>query len=144
MSIVYVLLSSIFASLTAILIKIGLKDINSNLATAIRTIIILFMSWIIVFYTNKVNSINTLETLKNINNETLIFIILSGVATGLSWLFYFKALQIGNVNKVIVIDKLSIVFTIILASLFLKEIISLKIIIGVILIVAGTLIISFS
>ncbi|WP_455145550.1 EamA family transporter [Brachyspira pilosicoli] len=144
MSIVYALLSSIFASLTAILIKIGLKDINSNLATAIRTIIILFMSWIIVFYTNKVNSINTLETLKNINNETLIFIILSGVATGLSWLFYFKALQIGNVNKVIVIDKLSIVFTIILASLFLKEIISLKIIIGVILIVAGTLIISFS
>lgn len=144
MSIVYALLSSIFASLTAILIKIGLKDINSNLATAIRTIIILFMSWIIVFYTNKVNSINTIETLKNINNETLIFIILSGVATGLSWLFYFKALQIGNVNKVIVIDKLSIVFTIILASLFLKEIISLKIIIGVILIVAGTLIISFS
>ena len=144
MSIVYALLSSIFASLTAILIKIGLKDINSNLATAIRTIIILFMSWIIVFYTNKVNSINTLETLKNLNNETLIFIILSGVATGLSWLFYFKALQIGNVNKVIVIDKLSIVFTIILASLFLKEVISLKIIIGVILIVAGTLIISFS
>ena len=144
MSIVYALLSSIFASLTAILIKIGLKDINSNLATAIRTIIILFMSWIIVFYTNKVNSINTLETLKNINNETLIFIMLSGVATGLSWLFYFKALQIGNVNKVIVIDKLSIVFTIILASLFLKEIISLKIIIGVILIVADTLIISFS
>lgn len=144
MSIVYALLSSICASLTAILIKIGLKDINSNLATAIRTIIILFMSWIIVFYTNKVNSINTLETLKNINNKTLIFIILSGVATGLSWLFYFKALQIGNVNKVIVIDKLSIVFTIILASLFLKEVISLKIIIGVILIVAGTLIISFS
>ncbi|PLV64512.1 EamA family transporter [Brachyspira pilosicoli] len=144
MSIVYALLSSIFASLTAILIKIGLKDINSNLATAIRTIIILFMSWIIVFYTNKVNSINTIETLKNINNKTLIFIILSGAATGLSWLFYFKALQIGNVNKVIVIDKLSIVFTIILASLFLKEVISLKIIIGVILIVAGTLIISFS
>lgn len=144
MSIVYALLSSIFASLTAILIKIGLKDINSNLATAIRTIIILFMSWIIVFYTNKVNSINTIETLKNINNKTLIFIILSGIATGLSWLFYFKALQIGNVNKVIVIDKLSIVFTIILASLFLKEVISLKIIIGVILIVAGTLIISFS
>lgn len=144
MSIVYALLSSIFASLTAILIKIGLKDINSNLATAIRTIIILFMSWIIVFYTNKVNSINTIETLKNINNKTLIFIILSGAATGLSWLFYFKALQIGNVNKVVVIDKLSIVFTIIFASLFLKEVITLKIIIGVILIVAGTLIISFS
>ena len=144
MSIFYALLSSIFASLTAILIKIGLKDINSNLATAIRTIIILFMSWIIVFYTNKVNSINTIETLKNLNNKTLIFIMLSGVATELSWLFYFKALQIGNVNKVIVIDKLSIVFTIILASLFLKEVITLKIIIGVILIVAGTLIVALA
>ena len=144
MSIIYAILSSIFASLTAILIKIGLKDINSNLATAIRTIIILFISWIVVFYTDKLNSVNTIETLKNLNNKTLIFIMLSGVATGLSWLFYFKALQIGNVNKVIVIDKLSIVFTIILASLFLKEVISLKIIIGVILIVAGTLIISFS
>ena len=127
MSIFYALLSSIFASLTAILIKIGLKDINSNLATAIRTIIILFISWIVVFYTDKVNSVNTIETLKNLNNKTLIFIILSALATGLSWLFFFKALQIGNVNKVIVIDKLSIVFTIILASLFLKEIITLKI-----------------
>ena len=144
MSIIYALLSSIFASITAILIKLGLKDINSNLATAIRTIIILFISWIIVFYTNKINSINTMETLKNLNHKTLIFIILSGAATGLSWLFYFKALQIGNVNKVVVIDKLSIVFTIILASLFLKEVITLKIIIGAILIVAGTLIISFS
>ena len=144
MSIIYALLSSIFASTTAILIKLGLKDINSNLATAIRTIIILFISWIIVFYTNKINSINTMETLKNLNHKTLIFIILSGAATGLSWLFYFKALQIGNVNKVVVIDKLSIVFTIILASLFLKEVITLKIIIGAILIVAGTLIISFS
>ncbi|WP_295297167.1 EamA family transporter [uncultured Brachyspira sp.] len=142
MSIFFALLSSIFASLTAILIKIGLKNINSNLATAIRTIIILFMSWIIVFYTNKINSINTLDTIKNINNKTLIFIILSGIATGLSWIFYFKALQIGNVNKVIVIDKLSIVFTIILAAIFLHEALTLKIIIGVILIVAGTLIIS--
>lgn len=144
MSIFYALLSSIFASLTAILIKIGLKDINSNLATAIRTIIILFISWIVVFYTDKVNSVNTIETLKNLNNKTLIFIILSALATGLSWLFFFKALQIGNVNKVIVIDKLSIVFTIILASLFLKEIITLKIIIGVILIVAGTLIVTLA
>lgn len=144
MSIFYALLSSIFASLTAILIKLGLKDINSNLATAIRTIIILFMSWIIVFYINKINSINTMETLKNLNNKTLIFIILSGAAAGLSWLFYFKALQIGNVNKVVVIDKLSIVFTIILASLFLKEVITLKIIIGVILIAAGTLIVTLA
>ncbi|WP_157151152.1 EamA family transporter [Brachyspira sp. SAP_772] len=144
MSIFYAILSSIFSSLTAILIKIGLKDINSNLATAIRTIIILFISWIVVFYTNKINSVNTIETLKNLNNKTLIFIILSAIATGLSWLFYFKALQIGNVNKVVVIDKLSIVFTIILASLFLKEVITLKIIIGIILIVAGTLIITLA
>ena len=143
MDIVFALLSSIFASLTAILIKIGLAGINSNLATAIRTIIILIMSWIIVFYTNSVNSINTIETIKNLNTKTIIFIVLSGIATGLSWLFYFKALQIGNVNRVIVIDKLSIVFTIILAAIFLKEALNMKIIIGVLFIVAGTLIISF-
>ena len=104
MDIVFALLSSIFASLTAILIKIGLSDVNSNLAAAIRTIIILIMSWIIVFYTNSVNSIDTIEAIKNLNTKTIIFIVLSGIATGLSWLFYFKALQIGNVNKVIVID----------------------------------------
>ena len=143
MDIIFALLSSIFASLTAILIKIGLSGINSNLATAIRTIIILIMSWVIVFYTNSVNSINTIETIKNLNTKTIIFIVLSGIATGLSWLFYFKALQIGNVNKVIVIDKLSIVFTIILAAIFLKEALNIKIIIGVLFIVAGTLIISF-
>lgn len=143
MEIIFALLSSIFASLTAILIKIGLAGINSNLATAIRTIIILLMSWIIVFYTNSVNSINTFETIKNLSTKTIVFIVLSGIATGLSWLFYFKALQIGNVNKVIVIDKLSIVFTIILAAIFLKEALNIKIIIGVLLIVAGTLIISF-
>ena len=142
MDIIFALLSSIFASLTAILIKIGLAGINSNLATAIRTIIILIMSWVIVFYTNSVNSINTIESIKNLNTKTIIFIVLSGIATGLSWLFYFKALQIGNVNKVIVIDKLSIVFTIILAAIFLKEALNIKIIIGVLFIVAGTLIIS--
>lgn len=142
MDIVFALLSSIFASITAILIKIGLSDVNSNLAAAIRTIIILIMSWIIVFYTNSVNSIDTIEAIKNLNTKTIIFIVLSGIATGLSWLFYFKALQIGNVNKVIVIDKLSIVFTIILAAIFLKEALNIKIIIGVLFIVAGTLIIS--
>ena len=142
MDIIFALLSSIFASLTAILIKIGLAGINSNLATAIRTIIILIMSWVIVFYTNSVNSINTIEIIKNLNTKTIIFIVLSGIATGLSWLFYFKALQIGNVNRVIVIDKLSIVFTIILAAIFLKEALNMKIIIGVIFIVSGTFIIS--
>lgn len=98
---------------------------------------------IIVFYTNSVNHQNTIETINNLNTKTIIFIVLSGIATVLSWLFYFKALQIGNVNKVIVIDKLSIVFTIILAAIFLKEALNIKIIIGVLLIVAGTLIISF-
>lgn len=143
MEIIFALSSSIFASLTAILIKIGLVGINSNLATAIRTIIILLMSWIIVFYTNSVNSISTIETIKNLSTKNIIFIVLSGISTGLSWLFYFKALQIGNVNKVIVIDKLSIVFTIILAAIFLKESINIKVIAGVLLIIAGTLIITF-
>ncbi|WP_300711432.1 EamA family transporter [uncultured Brachyspira sp.] len=143
MEIIFALLSSVFASLTAILIKIGLAGINSNLATAIRTIIILIMSWIIVFYTNSIHSVNTLETIKNLSLKTIIFIVLSGFATGLSWLFYFKALQIGNVNKVVVIDKLSIVFTIILAAVFLNETLNIKIIIGVLLIAAGTLIITF-
>lgn len=136
MYLIYALMSSVFASLTAIFIKLGLSDINSNLATAIRTIIILIMSWIIVFYTN------SFENIKSINSKNLIFLIVSGITTGLSWIFYFKALQIGEVAKVTVIDKLSIVFTIILAFIFLKETISLKIIIGIVLIFAGTLIIS--
>ena len=138
----YAFLSSIFAAMTAILVKIGLSNINSNLATAIRTIVILIISWIVVFYINSVNSINTIESLKNIDRKTLIFIILSGIATGLSWLFYFKALQIGEVNKVAVIDKLSLVFTIIMAAIFLKEALTLKVIIGIIMITAGTLIIT--
>ena len=100
------------------------------------------MSWVVVFYVNSYNSINTVEAVKNIDKKTLLFIILSGVATGLSWLFYFKALQIGEVNKVVVIDKLSLVFTIILATLFLKEALTLKVIIGALMITAGTLIIS--
>lgn len=136
MYLIYALMSSIFASLTAIFIKLGLSDINSNLATAIRTIIILIMSWIIVFYTN------SFENIKSINSKNLIFLIVSGITTGLSWIFYFKALQIGEVAKVTVIDKLSIVFTIILAFIFLKETISLKMIIGIVLIFSGTLIIS--
>lgn len=136
MYLIYALMSSVFASLTAIFIKLGLSDINSNLATAIRTIIILIMSWIIVFYTN------SFENIKSINSKNLIFLIVSGITTGLSWIFYFKALQIGEVAKVTVIDKLSIVFTIILAFIFLKETISLKTIIGIVLIFAGTLIIS--
>lgn len=142
MYLLYAFLSSIFASMTAILVKIGLSNINSNLATAIRTIVILIMSWIVVFYVNSSNSVNTIEAVKNIDKKALIFIILSGAATGLSWLFYFKALQIGEVNKVVVIDKFSLVFTIILAAVFLKEALTLKVIIGALMITAGTLIIS--
>ena len=142
MYLLYAFLSAIFASMTAILVKIGLSNINSNLATAIRTIVILIMSWVVVFYVNSYNSINTVEAVKNIDKKTLLFIILSGVATGLSWLFYFKALQIGEVNKVVVIDKLSLVFTIILAAIFFKEALTLKVIIGALMIVAGTLLIS--
>ena len=136
MYLIYALMSSMFASLTAVFIKLGLSNINSNLATAIRTIIILIMSWIIVFYTN------SFENIKSINSKNLIFLIASGISTGFSWIFYFKALQIGDVSKVAVIDKLSIAFTIILAFIFLKETITLKTIIGIIFIVAGTLIIS--
>lgn len=136
MYLIYALISSIFASLTAIFIKLGLSDINSNLATAIRTIIILIISWIIVFYTN------SFENIKLINSKNLIFLIISGITTGLSWIFYFKAIQIGEVSKVAVIDKLSIAFTIILAFIFLKETITLKTIIGIIFIIAGTLIVS--
>ena len=136
MYLIYALISSIFASLTAIFIKLGLSNINSNLATAIRTIIILTISWIIVFYTN------SFENIKSINSKKLIFLIISGITTGLSWIFYFKALQIGEVSKVAVIDKLSIALTIILAFIFLKETITLKTIIGIIFIIAGTLIVS--
>ena len=100
------------------------------------------MSWIVVFYTNSVNSISTIDAIKNIDKKTLMFIIFSAIATGLSWLFYFKALQIGEVNKVVVIDKLSLVFTIILAAIFFKEALTLKVIIGALMIVAGTLLIS--
>ena len=136
MYLIYALISSIFASLTAIFIKLGLSNINSNLAAAIRTIIILIISWIIVFYTN------SFENIKLINSKNLIFLIISGITTGLSWIFYFKALQIGEVSKVAVIDKLSIALTIILAFIFLKETITLKTIIGIIFIAAGTLIVS--
>lgn len=136
MYLIYALMSSIFASLTAIFIKLGLSNINSNLATAIRTVIILIMSWIIVFHTN------SFENIKNINSKNLIFLIVSGITTGLSWIFYFKALQIGEVSKVAVIDKLSIAFTVILAFIFLKETITLKTVIGIIFIIAGTLIIT--
>lgn len=130
----YAILSAIFAALTSILAKIGIENINSNLATAIRTTVVLIFSWLMVFVVGGQHDIG------NINRKTLIFLILSGLATGISWLAYYKALQIGDVSKVVPIDKLSVVFTIIFAFLILGEAASKKAIIGTILIAIGTLV----
>lgn len=130
----YALLSALFAALTAVFAKIGVKDINSDLATAIRTSVILFITWGIVLAGN-----HTAEV-KGISGHTWIFLILSGAATGLSWLFYFKALQAGDVSRVAPIDKLSVVITICLSFLFLKEPVSLRVIIGALLITGGSIV----
>lgn len=130
----YALLSALFAALTAVFAKIGVKDINSDLATAIRTSVILFITWGIVLAGN-----HTAEV-KGISGHTWIFLILSGAATGLSWLFYFKALQVGDVSRVAPIDKLSVVITICLSFLFLKEPVSLRVIIGALLITGGSIV----
>lgn len=134
MWILYALLSALFAALTSILAKIGVNNVNSNLATAIRTVVVLIMAWGMVFISGKQNEIVKIE------QKSWLFLILSGLATGLSWLFYYKALQIGDVSKVVPIDKLSIVITMILAFVFLKETINIKSVIGGSLIVAGTLV----
>jgi transporter family protein len=134
----YAFLSAIFAAATAILAKIGIKDINSDLATAIRTIVILFFAWGIVLYKGLGKQISS------ISKFSLIFLILSGVATGLSWIFYFKALQLGEASKVAPIDKLSLVFTIILAAIILKEKINLAVVLGALLMSAGAIIISLA
>lgn len=130
----YALLSAVFAALTAIFAKIGVKDVNSNLATAIRTTVILFLTWGIVFLSNRVSEI------KDISRHTWCFLLLSGLATGLSWLFYFKALQTGDVSRVAPIDKLSVVITILLAFVLLKEPVSSKTIVGALLITAGSMV----
>lgn len=129
----YALLSALFAALTAICAKIGVKDINSNLATAIRTSIILLLTWGIVLFSGRMNEI------KDISRHTWCFLILSGLATGMSWLFYFKAMQTGDVSRVAPIDKLSVVITILLAFFLLKEPVNMKVIIGALLITAGSL-----
>lgn len=131
---IYALLAAVFASLTAIFSKIGVKDIDSNLATAIRVGFIMILTWGIVFYTGAVKHIRT------ISGHTLTFLFLSAIATGLSWLFYFKALQIGDVSKVAPIDKLSVAITIFFAILFLGEPASLKTIAGGVLITLGSLV----
>ncbi|MDM1379808.1 EamA family transporter [Myroides marinus] len=130
----YALLSAIFAAMTAILSKIGVKGINGNLATAIRTSVVLVLAWGIVLANNDFKSV------KELSKYNLIFLVASGIATGLSWIFYFKALESGPVSKVAPIDKLSIVFVLIISFLFLKEPLDLKTIIGGCLIVGGTLV----
>ena len=131
---IYAILSALFASLTAIFGKLGVANINSNLATGIRTVVILVMIWIIILMRGEAKGINTLS------KQNIIFLVISGIATGLSWLFYFKALQLGNVSQVAPIDKLSVALTIILAMIFLGETLTLKTAIGAGLIIAGTLV----
>ena len=132
MWIYYAILSAVLAALTSVLAKVGIAGINSNLATAIRTAVVLVMAWLVVFLSGAQSGI------KNITGKSMLFLVLSGIATGLSWLCYYRALQIGDVAKVVPIDKLSIVITVVLAFAFLHEQITVKTIIGCVLITAGT------
>ena len=131
---IFALLSAIFASLTSILAKIGIDGVNSNLATAIRTVVVVMMAWGMVFLTH------TQSGLSEISRKSWVFLILSGLATGASWLCYYKALQMGEASKVVPIDKLSVVITLALAFIFLHEKFTIKSLIGCILIGAGTLV----
>lgn len=131
---IFALLSAVFAALTSILAKVGIDGVNSNLATAIRTVVVVVMSWGMVFLTNSQGGIT------EINKKSWIFLILSGLATGASWLCYYKALQIGDASKVVPIDKLSVVITLVLAFIFLHEQFTIKSLIGCILIGIGTLV----
>ena len=130
---IFALLSAVFAALTSILAKVGIEDVDSTLATAIRTVAVVGMSWLMVFITN------TQSGISSISKKSWIFLILSGLATGASWLCYYKAIQMGDVSKVVPIDKLSVLFTLILAFIFLHEEFNVKSLIGSILITAGTL-----
>ena len=130
---VFALLSAIFAALTSILAKVGIEDVSSNLATAIRTVVVLVMAWGMVFLTG------TQSGLSSISKTSWIFLILSGLATGASWLCYYRALQIGDASKVVPVDKLSVVITLVLAFIFLHEQFTVKSLIGCVLIAAGTL-----
>ena len=133
MWLLFAILSSVFAALTSVLAKVGIEGVNSNLATAIRTAVVLVMSWGMVFLTNAHKGIG------QISQKSWIFLILSGLATGASWLCYYKALQMGEASKVVPIDKLSVVITLVLAFIFLHEQFTTKSIIGCVLIGAGTL-----
>jgi len=134
----FAILSAIFAAFTAILAKIGIKDVNSNLATAIRTIVILLFTWGIVLFQG------TYKQIGSISKLSMLFLVLSGIATGLSWLFYFKALQMGEASKIAPIDKMSLVLTIIFAFIILGEKFTWMKIMGALLMTGGVLLISFS
>ena len=134
MWLIFAILSAVFAALTSILAKVGISDVNSTLATAIRTVVVLAMSWGMVFLTKVQGGIS------EISRRSWIFLILSGLATGASWLFYYRALQLGEVSKVAPIDKMSIVITLVLAFVFLHEQFTAKSLIGAILLTAGTLV----
>lgn len=131
---IYALWSAFFASLTAIFAKIGMENVNSNLATAIRTVVILVIAWTLVLVRGEEKGMATLS------KQNILFLVLSGLATGCSWLFYFKALQMGNVSQVAPIDKLSLALTIILSATFLGETLTFKTVAGAMLIIAGTLV----
>ncbi len=133
MWLLFAFLSSIFAALTSILAKVGIESVNSTLATAIRTVVVLVMSWGMVFLTN------TQKGIGQISPKSWLFLILSGLATGASWLCYYRALQMGEASKVVPIDKLSVVITLVLAFIFLHEQFTVKSVIGCVLIGAGTL-----
>ena len=133
MWLILALLSAIFAALTSILAKVGIDGVNSNLATAVRTVVVVIMAWGMVFLTNAQSGLST------ISRKSWIFLILSGFATGASWLCYYKALRIGEASKVVPVDKLSVVFTLILAFVFLHEQFTIKSVLGCLLIGAGTL-----
>ena len=134
MWLLFAILSAVFAALTSILAKVGIDNVNSNLATAIRTVVVVVMAWGMVFLTN------THEGILEISKKSWIFLILSGMATGASWLCYYRAIQIGEVSKVVPIDKLSVVITLVLAFIFLHEDFTIKSLIGCILIGVGTLV----
>lgn len=131
---VFALLSALFAALTSILAKMGMGGINSNLATAIRTVVVLVMAWGIVFLTGRQQEI------QNIAGKSWAFLILSGIATGLSWLFYYRALQLGDASRVVPIDKFSVVISMVLAFAVLKEAMTVQTVVGALLITAGTLV----
>jgi transporter family protein len=131
---IYALLSAFFAALTAIFAKIGIKGVDSDLATAIRTVIILIVAWLIVYFKGSFQSITSLTKC------SITFICLSGIATGLSWIFYFRALQVGKVSQVAPVDKLSVALAIILSVLFLNEVLTIKTALGALLIIGGTIV----